>query len=278
MNAIYGAIIGDIVGSRFEFHNIKSKDFKFFSKECQYTDDSAMTIAIAKALLEYDKNGGNLIQIATKYMQKVGRDHIDRGFGGYFKRWILSDNPQPYGSWGNGAAMRISACPTFFGREKDERKLIPNTITLTYITHDSEEGCNGACATSHAIHLGLLRNCKYANHNVDKDKIKEILSYYYKLDFTLDEIRPTYKFNESCQGTVPQAIMCFLESDNFEDAIRNAISLGGDSDTLGAITGSIAGAYYGVPYEFINKARSYLSDDLLIILDETKTYLIQRGE
>ena len=252
-----GAIIGDIVGSRFEWNNHKSKDFELFTKECFFTDDSVMTLAIAKALLDCKGDYSNLSEKAVRSMQEIGRPYPDCGYGGSFEWWMYSDDPKPYNSYGNGAAMRVSACG-FVARTIDEAVTLSRKVTE--VTHNHPEGIKGAEATAVAIFLAR-----------DGYKIKDIKNcineYYYNLNFTLDEIRDTYEFNETCQDTVPQAIVAFLESTSFEDAIRNAISIGGDSDTLAAITGGIAEAYYGVPKEIGDIAKSYLDDRLLDILE-----------
>lgn len=272
-----GAIIGDIVGSRFEFNNHRNKEFELFTDDCQVTDDSIMTIAVAKAIMEAEKLiepafGGynfdseyySLIEKMTiKYMQEIGRKYPNCGYGGMFSKWVFSDEPQPYNSFGNGAAMRIS--PVGFV-SRTESEVCRLSEVVTGVTHDHEEGLKGAEATAVAIFM--------ARSGFTKSEIRnKIISRYYPLDFTIDEIRDSYQFNETCQDTVPQAIEAFLESTSFEDAIRNAISVGGDSDTLAAITGAIAEAYYGVPVEIKEKALSYLNDELLSIFNRWLEYL-----
>lgn len=253
-----GAIIGDIVGSRFEWNNNRSKNFDFLTYKCFATDDSIMSLAIAKAVLECNGAYENLGQNAVKYMQEIGRPYPTCGFGGMFYQWMYSDNPKPYGSFGNGAAMRVSACG-FAANSLDEAIALSKAVTE--VTHNHPEGIKGAEATTVAIYLAR-----------EGKSILEIRDYidknYYPMDFTLDSIRDTYTFNETCQETVPQAIMAFLESTDFEDAIRNAISIGGDSDTLAAITGGIAEAYYGIPTDIRKHALTYLDERLLKILVE----------
>jgi len=191
-------------------------------------------------------------------MQEIGRPYPHCGYGGMFARWIYSDAPQPYNSFGNGAAMRIS--PVGFAA-RTESEVRDWSEAITAATHNHPEGIKGAEATAMAIFMAL--------QGYQKSEIRErIVHDYYPLDFTIDQIRPTYRFNETCQETVPQAIECFLESDSFEDAIRTAISLGGDSDTIAAITGPIAEAYYGVPQAIREQALAYLDDRLLAIFDE----------
>ena len=265
-----GAIIGDIAGSRFEFNNHRSKEFDLLTDSCSVTDDSIMTLAVARAILEASKampSGTDgfyaaLSELTVKYLREIGRRYPRCGFGGRFYRWIFSDNPQPYNSFGNGAAMRIS--PAGF-IAKPEREAVRLSQTITAVTHNHAEGIKGAEATTVAIMM--------ARRGALKSEIRQrIARDYYPLEFTIDEIRPTYRYHASCQETVPQAIEAFLESDSFEDAIRTAISLGGDSDTLAAITGSIAEAYYGVPADLKEAALGYLDDELRAIYDEWERF------
>jgi type I restriction enzyme M protein len=263
-----GAIIGDIVGSRFEWDNHRSKDFKLFTYDCNVTDDSIMTLAVGKAILETEKKmpGKNkdkkyseaLEELTVEYMQEIGQEYPDCGYGGRFQGWMFSNDPKPYNSYGNGAAMRVSAAG-FASKTEEEAKMLSHAVTV--VTHNHPEGIKGAEAATIAIFM--------ARHGASIDAIRSrIKQDYYPLDFTIDEIRTTYKFNESCQGTVPQAIQCFLESSSFEDAIRTAISLGGDSDTIAAITGAIAEAYYGIPDDLKEQALEYLDKDMRAIFDE----------
>jgi type I restriction enzyme M protein len=309
-----GAIVGDIVGSRFEWHNLKSKDFELFvapgpanwksiawqkrkaeygkrakdgkmslgalmaesgsllsssidtpssahpyvrsERPCKFTDDTVMTLAVAAALMDWKSGGRNLPslpELAVRRMQEFGRRYPRAGYGGHFRRWLTSDRPQPYNSWGNGSAMRVSACG-WAGRSVDEVKAISRAVTE--VTHNHPEGVKGAEATAVATFL--------ARTGSTKDEIRDVVVRdYYPLGFTLDEIRPRYGFDVSCQGSVPQALEAFLESTSFEDAIRNAISIGGDSDTIGAIAGAVAGAHYGVPDGIREKAVSFLDPFLV---------------
>ena len=253
-----GAIIGDIVGSRFEFNNIKTKDFEFMPDSCFFTDDSVLTVAVAMAILNSGKNHEKLGELTVSSMQEIGRPYPYCGYGGMFKKWMFSDDPQPYGSYGNGAAMRVSPCG--YAAESLEEAIVFSKL-VTEITHNHPEGIKGAKATTAAVFMAL-------DGKDISDIKKHINDNYYPMDFTLSEIRDSYKFNEICQGTVPQGIMAFLESIDFEDAVRNAISIGGDSDTLGAIAGGIAGAYYGVPDDIRKRALDFLDDRLLHILLE----------
>lgn len=245
-----GAIIGDIVGSIYEFNNHRSKDFEFFGQGCFATDDSIMTIAVAKALMDCNGDYTDLGAKAIKAMQELGRPYPNCGFGGFFYNWIYSDNPKPYNSYGNGAAMRISPVGWVAKDIKQAKRL---SKAVTEVSHNHIEGIKGA--ESVAVAIVLARQGK----TIDEIR-KYITERYYLLDFTLDEIRDTYQFNVTCQGTVPQAFQAFFESTSFEDAIRNAISIGGDSDTLAAITGGIAEAYYGVPEWIKDKAKVILND------------------
>jgi type I restriction enzyme M protein len=257
-----GAIIGDIAGSRFEFNNIRSKDFELFTEDCSITDDSIMTLAVAKAILSCNGDWEQLGENAVKYMREIGRKYPNCGFGGMFWKWVFSNKPAPYNSYGNGAAMRVSPCG-FIARTEEEAAMLSRKVTE--VTHNHSEGLKGAEAVSVAIFL--------ARNGTEKKEIKErIEKNYYALDFTLDGIRENYEFNETCQGTVPQAIIAFLESVSFEDAIRGAVSIGGDSDTLAAIAGSIAEAYYGVPFDLKSRALSYLDRNLLEIYREWEKF------
>jgi type I restriction enzyme M protein len=214
-----GAIIGDIAGSRFEFDNHRSKDFDLFDTGCFATDDSIMTLAAAKAIIECGEGldsqfaASRLSHFAVQSMQEIGRKYPNCGFGGMFGRWIFSDDPKPYNSFGNGAAMRVSPCG-FIAKTEDEAKALSRAVTE--VTHNHEEGIKGAESTTIAIFM--------ARNGATMREIRERIERdYYKLDLTLDEIRDTYQFNETCQETVSQAIEAFLESLSFEDAIRNAM-------------------------------------------------------
>jgi type I restriction enzyme M protein len=236
------------------------------------TDDSIMTLAVAKALMETErafKNGDDnyrlskdyldrLVENTVLFMQMIGQKYPNCGYGGRFRQWIFSENPKPYGSYGNGAAMRISPVAAIAASEEEIKVL---SKAITGVSHNHVEGIKGAEATAMAIYLARMGH--------SKDEIRKVVSdHYYNLDFCLDDIRTTYRFNETCQETVPQAIQAFLEAESFEETIRNAISLGGDSDTLAAIAGSIAEAYYGVPDELVRQAFGYLDDGLMKVYNE----------
>ena len=253
-----GAIIGDIVGSRFERHNHKSKDFELFIDRCRFTDDTAMTVAIAKALLECNGDYTDLSNHAIRCMQEIGQKYPNAGYGQIFYLWLHEKAPEPYWSYGNGSAMRVS--PVAYVA-KSAQECIDLADAVTKVSHDHPEGMKGAEATA-LVTFG-------ARSSLPKQILRELVqTWYYTLDFTIDKIRPTYSFDASCQGSVPQAIEAFLESEDFEDAIRIAVSLGGDSDTIAAITGGIAGAYYGVPDDLWQKAAEYLPQEFLDILEE----------
>ncbi len=263
-----GAIIGDIVGSVYEYENIKTKDFPLFRNDCFFTDDTVMTIAAADALI----NGGAADDFIDAY-KKWGRLYPNAGYGGNFGLWLYLDDREPYNSFGNGSAMRVSPCAWrldcgFYARTGCWPSNGWEAVkTSASVTHNHPEGVKGAEATGAAIFLSRFYAERHAFDYSEpwtlaelKKEIKDFVerNFSYDLSKTLDEIRPTYRFNETCQGTVPQAIIAFLESTGFEDALRNAISLGGDSDTLTAITGSIAEAAYGIPKELEEKALNYL--------------------
>ena len=251
-----GAILGDIVGSRFEWANCRSKSFDFLTGQCFFTDDSVMSLAVAKALLDCRPDYSDLPEQAIRNMQQIGVKYPDSGYGGMFGRWLLDPNPKPYRSFGNGAAMRVSACG-YAGQTLDEVKGLSRMVTE--VTHNHPEGLKGAEAT--AVAVFLARNGK------SLEEIQDCVTReYYSILFRLDDIRETYAFNETCQETVPQALQAFFESRSFEDAIRNAISIGGDSDTLAAITGAVAEAYYGVPDAIRAQALPFLDDRLRKIL------------
>lgn len=255
-----GAILGDIVGSIYEFDNIKTKDFQLFDKECFFTDDSVMTIAIAETLLHYEHIDTDNIDafkedlISTMHM--IGIRYPDCGYGGHFLVWILRNKREPYNSFGNGSAMRVSSVG-WYAKTLEEAELIAKVTAE--VSHNHPEGIKGAVATAGAVFL--------ARTGATMEELKKYISKYYTIDFTIDEIRPIYDYDITCQGTVPQAMQAFFESTSFEDAIRNAISIGGDSDTLAAITGAVAEAYYGIPDELKETALSYLDERLLNITE-----------
>ena len=260
---MYGAILGDIIGSPFEFdRGDKTKEFDLFTKGCDFTDDSVMTIAVGEALLAVGPEATvkEIEEAVVTNMQDWGKRYPYAGYGGRFRYWLRERNPRPYGSYGNGSAMRVSAVGWLYDSLERTREVARATAN---VTHNHPEGIKGAEATASAIYM--------ARNESSKEEIKEYIEreFHYNLDRTLDEIRPGYHMDETCQRTVPEAIIAFLESKDFEDAIRNAVSLGGDTDTLGAITGSIAEAFYGISDVLIAECRSRIDEGLMTdILDE----------
>ncbi|MGM9522184.1 MAG: ADP-ribosylglycohydrolase family protein [Oscillospiraceae bacterium] len=289
---MYGAFIGDIVGSKYEFHNIKTKKFPLFSQGCDYTDDTIMTVAVAKAILlsrreQFEKSemGKGFREFLVEVMQDFGRryPHPTGAYGGNFAKWLHQAKPKPYGSYGNGSAMRVSPCGLAAVTIEEAQALARASAC---VTHDHPEGVKGAEAVATAVFL--------AKAGKSKAEIRQYISeHYYNVDFSLDSIRETYRFDGSCQGSVPQAIVAFLESENFEDAIRNVISIGGDCDTTGAITGSIAWVYYAVQtgrydgwvynrfdpsmLEIKKQAMAYLPKEFVKIADEFHEVCWQRA-
>ena len=257
-----GAIIGDIVGSIYEWDRIKTKDFAFFGHYCDFTDDTVCTVAVADILLHDLPPAGT--------MQEWCRRYPGRGYGGMFGEWIYFDEPAPYDSYGNGAAMRVS--PAAFLHRGDLDAALAASDKVTVITHNHPEGIKGARATTHAIWLA------YQGENVTTLRETITAEYDYDLTQTVGEIRPNYFFSEICQDTVPQAITCALESHSYEDAVRNAISLGGDSDTLAAIAGPIAEALHGIPQDIKEQAENrYLADAPDIYEVMRKMYQVMDG-
>ena len=260
---MYGAILGDIIGSPFEFdRGDKTKEFDLFTKGCDFTDDSVMTIAVGEALLAVGPEATvqEIEEVVVTNMQDWGKRYPYAGYGGRFRYWLRERNPKPYGSYGNGSAMRVSAAGWLYNSLERTREVARATAN---VTHNHPEGIKGAEATASAIYM--------ARNESSKEEIKEYIEreFHYNLDRTLDEIRPGYHMDETCQRTVPEAIIAFLESKDFEDAIRNAVSLGGDTDTLGAITGSIAEAFYGISDVLIAECRSRIDEGLMTdVLDE----------
>ena len=257
---MYGAILGDIIGSPYEFdQGNKTKDFPLFSPNSTFTDDSVMTLAVADAFLSIAPNAedGDIRRQLVFFLQRYGRRFPDAGYGGKFRLWLSDPNPQPYGSYGNGSAMRVSSVGWLF----DDLFTVRHMARLSAeVTHNHPEGIKGAEATASAIFL--------ARTGSTKAEIKAYIeeNFHYDLSRTCDEIRPTYRHVESCQETVPEAITAFLEGESFEDVIRTAVSLGGDCDTLTCIAGSIAEGFYGVPAELKQQCRERLPEDLLAVL------------
>ena len=261
-----GAILGDIIGSPYEFdRGNKTKDFPLFCKFSEFTDDTVMTIAVADAFLAVQPgmDDDTIRQRVVAKIQKYGRLYPHAGYGGRFRRWLRDRHPQPYNSWGNGSAMRVSSVGWLYNDLETVRRMARLSAD---VTHNHPEGIKGAEATASAIFL--------ARTGRSKAEIKAYIeeNFQYDLSRTCDEIRPDYYHVESCQETVPEAITAFLEGESFEDVIRTAVSLGGDCDTLTCIAGSMAEAFYGVPEELKVECRKRLPGDLLEVLQQFKTH------
>ena len=257
---MYGAILGDIIGSPYEFdRSPKIKDFPLFSRESRFTDDTVMTLAVADAFLGISPTDSDeaIRDQLIRSMQAFGRAYPSIGYGARFLSWLLANDPQPCGSWGNGSAMRVSSAGWLFEDLKATERMARLSAE---VSHNHPEGIKGAQATATAIYLSRTGR--------SKAEIKSHIesTYGYDLSRTCDEIRPNYRHVASCQETVPEAITAFLEGDSFEDVIRTAVSLGGDCDTLTCIAGSMAEAFYGVPEELKQSCRQYLPADLLAVL------------
>ena len=257
---MYGAILGDIIGSPYEFDKGgKTKDFPLFVENSRFTDDSVMTIAVADALLKVtaDNSDSVIRQKLIHALQYWGQQYPDIGYGRGFLHWLNSTDPQPYGSWGNGSAMRVSSAAWLF----DDLDTVRRMARLSAeVTHNHPEGIKGAEATASAIYLART------GHNKEEIKAYMIHHFGYDLSRTCDEIRPGYRHKASCQETIPEAITAFLEGNSFEDVIRTAVSLGGDCDTLTCIAGAMAEGFYGVPEQLKQECRNRLADDLKNIL------------
>ena len=266
---MYGAILGDIIGSPYEFdRGGKTKDFPLFSNRSWYTDDSVMTIAVAEALMDAGIDDPEETKKAlVKSMQHWGRMDPDAGYGGMFYQWLFSADPQPYNSFGNGAAMRASAAGWLYESFEDSWKAAKLTAE---VTHNHPEGIKGAMCV--AVVIWMARNGK------TKQEIRETVEevFGYDLSRTCDEIRPGYHHVESCQETVPEAVTAFLEGESFEEVIRTAVSLGGDCDTLTCIAGSMAEAFYGVPEELKGECRKRITPAMNEVLARFDRVKIQK--
>ncbi len=257
---MYGAIIGDIAGSRFEWHPHKSKDFGFIGSGCRVTDDSVMTVAAAEVLLEGigNRDEETLINDFARSYHKWGNKYLNAGYGRRFKEWLKTENPGRYDSFGNGSAMRVS--PVAWAADTlEEARTLARLSAMP--THAHPEGIKGAESVAAAIFM--------ARNGASKEEIREYIEkeFGYDLDFTCDEIRPGYHFDVTCQGSVPEAIVAFLEADDYADAVRNAISLGGDADTQAAIAGSIAEACFGIPSKYSIRAKEIIPEDMQEVID-----------
>lgn len=265
-----GVIVGDIIGSPYEFTNRNGKrmDFELFTEECHFTDDTVMSLAVAEGIMNSLENNKPIKEEIIKSMQYYGRKYPYAGYGGTFYRWIMSDNPKPYHSFGNGSAMRVSSVAWIFNTLEDVETYAKITAE---VTHDHPEGIKGAVATAVCIFL--------ARKGKSKEEIRSIIAnqYGYDVNRHIEEIRPTYQRDVTCQGSVPEAIIAFLDSTSFEDTLRLAVSLGGDTDTQAAIAGGIAEAYYGVPSNLKQVGLSYLDENLRNIYDRYLKYLCDKS-
>lgn len=249
---LLGAIAGDMIGSRFEHHACTDPDFKLFESRSTFTDDTVLSIAVADAILNHRSYGDAIVDYARRYPHA--------GYGGFFRRWLSNDGKEPYNSFGNGSAMRVSPVGWAFN-SIDE--VLEEAKRSADVTHNHPEGVKGAQAVALAVYL--------ARTGSDKEQIRQEIEtrFEYDLHRTLEEIAPTYKWDSTCPGSVPESIMSFLESSNFETAVRNAVTLGGDADTMAAIAGSIAEAFYGgVPIEIAEEVHARLTPDLWQVVEE----------
>lgn len=249
-----GAIAGDIIGSAYEFDPVKTKDFPLFTEASHFTDDTVHSIAIADALLN-DRP-------FAETLQKWSRKYPDAGYGRKMNDWIFSEDPMPYNSWGNGSAMRVSSVGFLFGGKKN---VLQKAKESAEITHNHPEGIKGAQATALSIYLGRSKT--------DKEWIRKLISrlFGYDMNRNIPEIRDSYKYDLSCQGSVPESIIAFLDADDFEDTIRNAISLGGDADTMACIAGGIAEAFYDeIPKNIRNRVYKILPEEMIAIIEKVK--------
>lgn len=256
MKGIIGAICGDIIGSSYEFYPVKTKDFDIFPRKSRFTDDTVMTLAVANWLL-LDMNCTE--DVLINQMQILGSEYPRAGYGGRFRQWLTDDNPKAYNSWGNGSAMRVSPVAWYASNLEECLQLARLSAV---VTHNHPEGIKGATSTAASIFM--------ARDGYSKDEIKDYVekNFGYDLSRSISQIRPEYKFEVSCQKSVPEAIIAFLDAEDYEDAIRNAVSLGGDADTQAAIAGSIAAAYYDVPSDLSKQCVSKLDPRLHQIFRE----------
>ncbi len=254
-----GAITGDIVGSIYEGRNIKTKEFPFFGDGCRFTDDTVCTVAVADCL----NNEGDF----ADYLRRYVRRHPHRGYGGMFRQWASSETG-PYNSWGNGSAMRVSPVAHV---ARSEAELLEMAKRSSAVTHNHPDAIAGAQAVALSMWMAIA--------GTDADVIRREVAdrFNYDLNQSVDEIRPDYSFDVSCAGTVPEAITCALEATDYEDAVRNAISIGGDSDTIACITGGIAEVMFGMPNEIADRATNYLTDDLIDALDRFDLLKVSRA-
>lgn len=259
---MFGAALGDIIGSRFEFDRGEhTKEFQLFADGCEFTDDTVMTVAVGKALLETDKNASEeeIKKVLIRNMQELGRRYPYAGYGARFVHWVFAEKPEPYNSWGNGSAMRVSAAGWLYDSLEKTREVARWTAE---VSHNHPEGIKGAECTAAVIYL--------ARTGKSKEEIRNyvIQEFGYDLHESLDELRRRHRHDESCMDSLPKALVSFFEGESFEDVIRKAVSLGGDTDTIGAIAGAMAEGYYEIPEEMIKQGKEYLKEDLMEILNK----------
>ena len=262
-----GAIIGDIIGSAFEVYNLKRKDFLLFSNRSGFTDDTVMTVAVARALVKYAQTEDEELfrRELVKQMVAYGHRYPAAGYGEMFAKWLTASDHAPYGSFGNGSAMRVSSIGFFASSLREAEKLAQISAA---VTHDHPEGIRGACAIAACIYL--------ARRGKSKDEIRRYVEEnYYDLSTSIDEARPTFSFVDTCPATVPFAIRAFLEGESYEDTVRLAVSLGGDTDTVACMAGGIAEAFFGIPDEILERGLSYLDDMLSDEVEELCEYLFE---
>ncbi len=259
---MYGAILGDMIGAPYEFdRGDKSKDFEIFNPDVRFTDDSVMTIAVADGLMKagLDADEETVKREIIKAMKQWGKKYPGAGYGGRFFHWLFTDDVEPYNSWGNGSAMRVSSVGWLYDSLERTREVARWT---SEVTHNHPEGIKGAESVACAIFL--------ARHGEDKDAIRKFIEEEFEYDFsrTLDDIRPFYSHVESCQETVPEAFTAFFEGEDFEDVVRNAVSLGGDCDTLTCIAAAVAEGYYEIPADFLAECENRVPKDILKVLKD----------
>ena len=265
-----GAVIGDIIGSVYEFTGQKRYDFEMLPEGSRFTDDSVMTVAVAHWLSHCDEKGNtdHSKEHLIRSMQMLGHKYPYAGYGGSFNAWLWCENPQPYNSWGNGAAMRVSPIGLYVETLDEAFELAK---TSAEVSHNHPEGIKGAQAVASAVWL--------AKHGHTKDEIRDYImdKFHYDLTRNVDEIRPVYKWYVSCQGSVPESIICFLEGKDFVDVVRLAVSLGGDADTMACIAGSIAACIYPIPEWIATECEKRLTPDLLEIMYNFENFIKNRN-
>jgi type I restriction enzyme M protein len=254
---LLGAIVGDIVGSRFEFQDIAAQGFELFGQGCRFTDDTVMTAAVAAAILDSKGDWSNLEKATIVRMRSLGQRFAEAGYGSNFKKWLFAEDPKPYESFGNGAAMRVSPCG-LAAESIEEATIMAHKVTA--VSHNHPEGLKGAEATAVAVFM--------AKRGDSAQEIGKIISdHYYQLDYNPPPFSGAKRPSISCQVTVPRAMVCFLSAKNYEEAIRRAVYLGGDTDTTAAIAGSVAGAYFSIPATLKERALALLDPSLVEIVE-----------